>query len=137
MEVGSMEVINVPAPPKEAFNKHRRISDLIKAQVKHLKHVEEKMPADVKAALPKHAIVTENDAAIYIAAMTRVLCAQGGAVQEAPKGKKKSKVVEMRPAAGLELAAAAEPEPAPKKGRAKGKKAAKNGNASSSAKGRR
>ena len=130
-----MDVINVPAPPKEAFNKHRRISDPIKAQVTHLKHVEEKMPADLKAAMPQHAIVTENDAAIYIAAMTRVLRAQGGAVQEAPKKKSKTKVVEMLPAVGLELAAAAEAEPAPKKGRARAKKAAKDGKASSSAKG--
>jgi hypothetical protein len=140
-----MNVINVPAPPKEAFNKHRRISDLIKAQVKHLKHVEEKMPADVKAALPQHAIVTENDAAMYIAAMTRVLGALGGAVQEAPKWKKKAKVVVMRPAVGLDLAAAVEFEPVPKvefepvpkKPRARGKKAAEDGKKSPSRRGRR
>lgn len=100
-----MDVIEVPAPPKEAFNKHRRISDLIKAQIKHLKHLEEKLPANVKAKLPQHAVVTENDAAIYIAAMTRLLRGQAVAVEDAPKRKKK--VVEIRPAAGLDLAAAA------------------------------
>lgn len=68
-----MEPIRVPAPPKSAFNKHRRMSDLIKAQVQHLKHVEEKLPVQSRAALPKHNIVSEQDAALYIAAMTRLL----------------------------------------------------------------
>ena len=35
-----MEPIHVPGPPKEAFNKNRRVSDLIRAQVNHLKHIE-------------------------------------------------------------------------------------------------
>jgi hypothetical protein len=68
-----METIHVPAPPKEAFNKHRRMSDLIKAQVSHLKHVEERFPQAIREALPVHQIVTENDAAQYIAAMTSIL----------------------------------------------------------------
>jgi len=35
-----MEPIRVPRPPAEAFNKKRRVSDLIRAQVNHFKHVE-------------------------------------------------------------------------------------------------
>lgn len=102
-----MDVIEVPAVPREAFNKHRCISDLIKAQVKHLKHLEAKLPAQERASVPQHAIVTENDAAIYIAAMTRVLCAGAGVV-EAPAREKK--VVPIRPAAErFDIAAAAEP----------------------------
>ena len=68
-----MEIIHVPRPPKEAFNKHRRMSDLIKAQIGHLKHVEEKLPQGSRDALPRHQIVTEDDAAQYIAAMTNIL----------------------------------------------------------------
>ncbi|HEY4358656.1 MAG TPA: hypothetical protein VGN16_23115 [Acidobacteriaceae bacterium] len=74
-----MEVIGVPGPPKEAFNKNRRISDLIRAQITHLKHLEDKLPATVRSKFPQHAIVTENDAAIYIAAMTRWLRSQNNA----------------------------------------------------------
>lgn len=71
-----MNTILVPGPPKAAFNKHRRISDLIKAQVEHLKHLEHKMPEAVRAKLPQHAIVTENDAALYIASMTELFRSQ-------------------------------------------------------------
>jgi len=35
MEGDQMKTIHVPGPPKEAFNKHRQMSDLIKAQIKH------------------------------------------------------------------------------------------------------
>jgi hypothetical protein len=68
-----MEIINVPGPPRNAFNKNRRVSDLIRAQVAHLKHLEHNLHPEKKPDLPQHAIVTEQDAAIYIASMTRLL----------------------------------------------------------------
>ncbi len=68
-----METIRVPVAPREAFNKNRRVSDLIRKQVDHFKHVEPKLPAEVREAIPRHAIVTEDDAARYISAMTRAL----------------------------------------------------------------
>jgi hypothetical protein len=71
-----MDPILVPGPPKEAFKKLRPISDLIKAQVGHFKHLEEKLPAAVRATLPHHPIVSEDDAARYIAAMTALLHSQ-------------------------------------------------------------
>jgi hypothetical protein len=71
-----MDPIHVPGPPKEAFNKNRRVSDLIRAQVKHLKHIESKLPPDLRQRIPQHPIVTEDDAARYIAPMTRLLRAQ-------------------------------------------------------------
>ncbi len=52
-----MEPIHVPGPPKEAFNKNRPISDLIRAQVNHLKHVEAKSargPAQQNPAARNH-----------------------------------------------------------------------------------
>jgi hypothetical protein len=103
-----MDVIQVPATPKEAFNKHRRISDLIKAQVAHLKHVEEKLPSTQRPALPSHAIVTENDAAQYIAAMTSFIRGESK-----PAAKPKKHVVAIRNTAPIDLAAAAEPDKRP------------------------
>jgi hypothetical protein len=78
-----MEPIHVPAPPKQAFNKNRRISSLILAQINHLKHLEHKMPEKLRSGIPHHAIETENDAALYIAAMTRILRVPPGS-SEAP-----------------------------------------------------
>jgi len=49
-----MDPIHVPGPPKEAFNKNRRVSDLIRAQVNHLKHIESKLPANLRQGIPQH-----------------------------------------------------------------------------------
>ena len=68
-----MDPIIIPGPPKEAFNKNRPMSELIKAQIKHLKHLEEKLPAELRAGLPKHQIITEDDAARYIGPVTKLL----------------------------------------------------------------
>ena len=80
-----MDVIHVPAPPKEAFHKLRPMSDLIKHQVNHFKHLEEKLPAERRKALPQHRITTENDAALYIAAMTRLLRSGVSGAASTPK----------------------------------------------------
>ncbi len=76
-----MEPILVPGPPKEAFRKLRPVSDLIRWQVNHFKHLEAKLPAEVRTTLPQHVIVTEDDAARYIVAMTRFLRSR---IAEAP-----------------------------------------------------
>jgi hypothetical protein len=76
-----MEPILVPGPPKEAFRKLRPISDLIRSQVNHFKHLEAKLPAEVRTNLPQHVIVTEDDAARYIVAMTGFLRSR---IAEAP-----------------------------------------------------
>src|SRR3954468_7264660 len=68
-----MEIIHVPPPSKEAFHKGRPMSDLIKAQIKHFKHVEEKLYPEQREKIPQHRITTENEAALYITAMTRML----------------------------------------------------------------
>ena len=78
-----MEEIVVPAPPKEAFNKNRRMSDLIKKQVEHFKHLEYKFSPEQRAKIPQHAIATEDEAARYIAAMTRLLLAGKAPSREA------------------------------------------------------
>lgn len=100
-----METIVVPGPPPSAFNKHRGASDLIRKQVEHFKHLEAKLSPEERAKLPQHAIVTEDDAARYIAPFTRYLLAR----QTAPVEKKPIKMPS-RPAKqiGLAIAAAAD-----------------------------
>lgn len=83
-----MEPIIVPAVPKESFNKKRRISDLIRQQVAHLKHVEQGLPEADRVAVPQHGIVTEADAALYIAAMTRLLREKPAPERRAARSKK-------------------------------------------------
>lgn len=103
-----MEAIHVPPTPARAFNKNRRISDLIRAQIDHLKHLEEKLAADARRQIPQHAIVTEDDAAQYIAAMTRLLRTQAptvAAATPAPPAVPK-KAIPIRSAQRLDIAAA-------------------------------
>jgi hypothetical protein len=101
-----MEPIRVPAPPKEAFNKHRRVSDLIRKQVHHLKHLEQKLPEHLRAELPQHHVVTEEDAARYIGPMTQLLLSSK---QATPALVAKPKQPAKPKSRGLTLAAAEEP----------------------------
>jgi hypothetical protein len=114
-----MEPIVVPAPPREAFNKHRPISDLVRKQVEHFKHVEQKLPQDVREKLPQHAITTEEEAARYISVITAHLISQPRPKQVAKK------VVAIKPPApslpSRPLALAAAAAPARKKSAAKKK----------------
>jgi hypothetical protein len=102
-----MEPIHVPGPPKEAFNKSRRISDLIRAQINHLKHLEQKLPAQLRQQIPQHEITTEDDAARYIAPMTNLLRAQV-AVSSAQPIRSVKRPTPLRSIRGLALAAGAE-----------------------------
>lgn len=100
-----MDPISVPGPPASAFNKHRRASDLIRKQVEHFKHLEDKLSYEDRVKLPRHAIVSEDDAARYIAAFTRFLMVR----QTAPVQEKPIKIVSRRAKqGGLAIAAAAE-----------------------------
>jgi hypothetical protein len=106
-----MEPIHVPSPPKTAFNKQRRMSDLIRKQVEHFKHLEHKLPAELRDRLPQHPIVSEDDAARYIAPMTRLLLSREQPGQAKPVIVRKPMLSKRT----LALAAAAEPEIRPKK----------------------
>jgi hypothetical protein len=104
-----MEPIHVPAPPKQAFNKHRRVSDLIRKQVVHFKHIEQKLPEHLRAALPQHHVVTEEDAARYIAPMTELLMSLNSLAQQPSVTPiRKSKQPSRTKSSGLSLAASAE-----------------------------
>jgi hypothetical protein len=104
-----MDPIVVPAPPRQAFNKHRPISDLIRNQVEHFKHVEQKLPDDVRQKLPSHAITTEDEAARYIQAMTAYLLSRPRPKQVAKKAVAIKPPVPPLPSQPLALAAAAAP----------------------------
>jgi hypothetical protein len=72
--------IQVPAPPRSAYNPNRRVSDLILGQLKHFQHVEQKHgKLGIDPALARD-IYTESGAARYITAITRAL-RRSGAVQ--------------------------------------------------------
>lgn len=107
-----MEVISVPAPSKTAFHKGRPISDLIKAQIAHFKHVEAKLSPEQRDSIPQHRITTENEAALYITAMTRLL---RSSVSERPAKPKLVPITAKKSAAriaakGLAIAASESPE---------------------------
>lgn len=129
-------IIRVGAPPKSAFNQDRPISDLIRSQVEHLKHVEERLTPEQRSTIPTGEIKTEAEAARYIAAMTAVL--QSGArieqtAEVAPKvesirkplKKAAKKQVKKAPAAGRKLALAASGSGSRKKPAKQAKKATK------------
>jgi hypothetical protein len=68
-----MDPIPVPAPPREAYNQNRRVSDLLLSQVKHFQHIELKRGDLGIAPELARGVYTEAGAARYIAAMTNAL----------------------------------------------------------------
>ncbi len=122
-----METIHVPGPPRQAFNKNRPISDLIRAQVNHLKHVEASLPAEQRSKIPQHGITTEADAAQYIASMTNLFQAKPAAPVVPIKPATPVAPVPIKPATPISttqgLAIAASASTTPKSKQAKPKKA--------------
>jgi hypothetical protein len=123
-----MEPISVPAPSKSAFNKNRRVSDLLLHQLKHFQHVERKNGIQIDPALSRD-IYTEAGAARYITEITRAIKAQSQALAPAQgqaqaqseakpagiagvPGKRKQPAT---PKAGLAIAAAEDPTAKPRK----------------------
>ena len=108
-----MTAIQVPGAPKESFNKHRPISDLLLSQVKHFQHVEAKLDPSLRTNLSPRDVLTENTAAQYIAQMTSILrgltppklAPAGPILVPSPA---KSAATPIRPPKGIPLAAAAD-----------------------------
>jgi hypothetical protein len=67
-----MEPIRVPAPSPSAFNKGRRVSDLLDAQLKHFQHLEKKLKLNIPVSAAED-IHTEAGAARYIAQITTAI----------------------------------------------------------------
>jgi hypothetical protein len=101
-----MVTVAVPRPGPHAFQKNRPLSDLLRAQVKHFQHLEEKLPVDLRGRFLPHQITTEAAAAQYIAHMTALLKDRGkakpGRVQEMPRRKA------VQPGRAVQIAAAVE-----------------------------
>ncbi len=126
-----MTAIQVPGAPKESFNKHRPISDLLLSQVKHFQHVEAKLDPSLRTNFSPRDVRTENTAAQYIAQMTNILrghtaprVALAGPIPVPLPVKAVAKPV--RHSKGFPLAAAADAAPDSKPRSAAQKKAALN-----------
>jgi hypothetical protein len=78
----SAKVIRIPTPPKDAFNAHRPVSDLLWMQVEHLAAVVKKDIDD-----ERRAINTEGQASAFIKKMTTILRPQGARKKRVDKAK--------------------------------------------------
>ena len=68
-----MAIIQVPKPPKSAWNPDRPLSTLVKSQVEHLYEAERKLPHKYKSQIYINAIQTEGEAARYIQKVTEAI----------------------------------------------------------------
>ncbi len=85
-----MAIIQVPKPPKSAWDPNRPLSTLLKSQVEHLYEAERKLPHKYKSQIYINAIKTEGEAADYIQKVTAAIHrahedAAAGRGQAAPK----------------------------------------------------
>lgn len=97
-----MAIINVPKPPKNAFNKNRKLSTLLAWQLEHVQEAEFRLPVGHTTDVYVNAIQTEGEAADYIRRVTEKVHELHGV----PIGTAKKKARTRR---GLTLAAAAKP----------------------------
>lgn len=71
---GEVTVIEVPRPPASAIKKNRPISELIKAQLQHIRHAESgRLPKHRRSDVRLEEIRTEAEAAKYIREITHLL----------------------------------------------------------------
>jgi len=68
-------VIQVPKPPKSAYNPDRALDSnaLVRAQVEHFREAELGLPEDLRTGIDVASIRTEGEASRYIAAVTRAI----------------------------------------------------------------
>lgn len=111
-----MEIVKVIGAPRTSFNRHRRMSDLVRTQVQHFKQVAHTMDAEAHKELPHHAVLTEHDAAVFIHAMTKLM--RRKKVKAMPARRKKTAQEE----SVFAIAAEAEVEKQPRGKKKKGKK---------------
>jgi hypothetical protein len=69
--------IRVPKPAKGSFNKNRKASDLLQAQVKHLQEAEKQLPHHHRTNTKGEGITTEAEAGDYIRRVTARLHLRG------------------------------------------------------------
>lgn len=72
--------VNVPKPASTAYNPDRPLekNKLIKAQVEHFKHVDDKLPPEFQTGVDIATVTTEGRAGEYIRLVTRAIHESGG-----------------------------------------------------------
>ena len=68
-----MAIIQVPKPPRSAWDPNRPVSTLLQSQVEHLFEAERKLPHKYKTQIYISAIKTEGEAADYIQKVTEAI----------------------------------------------------------------
>ena len=68
-----MTVIQVPKPPKSAWDPNRPLSTLLQSQIEHLCEAEKRLPHKYKSQIYTNAIKTEGEAAEYIQKVTAAI----------------------------------------------------------------
>jgi hypothetical protein len=94
-----LKIIKIPRTPSTAFDKHRPISDLVKNQVRHA-HQELHAWWETIAAVDPDTIHTEQQAADYIKAVTRILHPEGTRHAQLPSGRPAKSGVSLGPPRG-------------------------------------
>jgi hypothetical protein len=86
-----MKIIRIPRTPASAFDKNRPASELLKAQARHARAVEETLPTGRRRTAPPQAIETEHDAAEYVGRITRQLNPDAAEPWRLPRGERPPK----------------------------------------------
>jgi hypothetical protein len=73
-------VVQVPKPSKSAYNPNRPLekNQLIKAQVKHFREAEARLPEHLRTGINAAEIRTEGEASQYIRLVTKAIHESGG-----------------------------------------------------------
>jgi len=117
-----MTVIQVPKPPKSAWNPNRPLSTLLQSQIEHLYEAEKRLPHRYKSQIYTNAITTEGEAAEYIQKVTEAI-QRAHADASAKRAQSPLKRAPKRKGTLAIAAVAEEPRPARGAKKAKAKKA--------------
>lgn len=90
-----MALIQVPKPPKSAYNPDRPISSLLKSQVDHLREAESKLPLKYRSEVYAKAVRTEGEAARYIREVTEAIHLAHEDAERARHAPKRKRVIEI------------------------------------------
>jgi hypothetical protein len=77
-------VVQVPKPPKRAYNPNRPVSGLIENQIRHLQLAEWKLQREHRSRIAAQTITTERQASAYIQHVTSKLHPAGAVVPRVP-----------------------------------------------------
>ena len=92
-EKPASNIIQVPKPSKGSYDPHRALNRnaLLRNQVEHFQHLENKLPAKSRTGVDHASIKTEGHAAEYIRQMTHILHSPAKKAAKKKVGAKKAK----------------------------------------------